>query len=719
MSVDSSTVTHADVLIELGVEEIPAGVAPRMADALAGALAAALDDAGLGRGATTVLGTPRRLTVHLAAVQSAQPDRELEVLGPPARVAFDADGNPTRAAEGFVKGQGAALSDLYKTTTDKGDYAALRRFEQGRTLAALLGEVLPGIVRALPSPKRMRWGRERDAFIRPLQWIVALVGDEVVDCRFADVQSGRDSRGHRFYGERQGTGPTSLEGAIVPILRADLALYQQLLRAAHVMVDPAERRQAILAGARAQASAAGGTLVDDAETLEVVTWLTEWPTSLLGSIEPSLLRIPDAVTQTTLRENQKLFTVRGADGKLLPRFIATANTLHPGREAIIAAGNARVVSARMADAAFFYDSDRSRKLSDFLPKLAGRTFLEGLGSTLQKVVRIEALTAHLAPTLAPTTSVTALRAAALCKADLVTQMVFEFPELQGVIGEDYALASGEDAAVAQAIREHYLPRGASDDLPATDAGAVVGLADRVDTIVCAFGLGLTPTGSNDPYALRRAALGVLRILEGRGWTASLRGLVRQAVAQLDTTALAVDAEALTESVLDFFRGRLRSWLADGEAALHAVDTAEAVLDAGFDDVPGVFERAEALTAFRQGAEFAALAAGFKRIGNLARKANAADLAAQVDAGLFETDAERAMADAVAGLQAAVATDIDARRFAAALQKLASLRPQVDAFFDNVLVMADDAAVRRNRLALLGRAAGLFARLADFARIQQA
>ncbi len=719
MSAVSSNAAHVDVLIELGVEEIPAGVAPKMAAALAAALESTLDEAGLGRGATTVLGTPRRLTVHLAAVQSAQPDRELEILGPPARVAFDADGNPTRAAEGFVKGQGAGLDALYKTTTDKGDYAALRRFERGRPLATLLGEALPGLIRAIPSPKRMRWGRERDAFIRPLQWIVALAGDTIIDCRFADVQSGRNSRGHRFYGERTDTGPDAFEGAVVPILRADLALYQHLLRAAYVMVDPAERRASILAGARQKAAEAGGALVDDPETLEVVTWLVEWPTSLLGSIAPALLRVPDAVTQTTLRENQKLFTVRGADGRLLPRFIATANTLHPGSEATIATGNAYVVSARMADAAFFYDSDRSKPLADFVPKLAGRTFLEGLGSTLEKVARIEALSGHLVRELAPSATAETLRAAALCKADLVTQMVFEFPELQGIIGEDYALAAGELPAVAQAIREHYLPRGASDDLPVGDAGAIVGLADRLDTIVCAFGLGMTPSGSNDPYALRRSALGVLRVLAGRGWTAPLRTLVQRAADQLPADALKVDKATLVAGVLDFFRGRLRSWLADGDAAFHAVDTAEAVLDAGFDDVPSVFERASALTTFRQGAEFAALAAGFKRIGNLARKADAADLAAAIDPALFESDAERAMAEAVAGLEAAVAHAIDDRRFADALQKLASLRPQVDAFFDGVLVMADDAAVRRNRLALLGRAASLFARLADFARIQQA
>ena len=563
----------------------------------------------------------------------------------------------------------------------------------------------------------MRWARERDAFLRPLQWIVALVGDVVVPAQFADVQSGRVTRGHRFYADVD----RSWEGDEITILRADLELYKHLMRAAHVVVDPAEREATIVAGAKACAASAGGTLVDDPGTLQTVTWLVEWPTPLLGQIEPSLLRIPDAVTQTTLRENQKLFTVRGADGKLLPNFIAVANTLHEGREAIIAAGNARVVTARMADAAFFYDADRSRPLGDLLPKLAGRTWLEGMGSTLEKVARIEALVGHLASDLAPTARDAALRAASLCKADLVSQMVFEFPELQGIIGEDYALASGESAAVALAIREHYLPRGADDDLPTSDAGAIVGLADKLDTIVATFGLGLTPTGSNDPYALRRAALGVLRVLAARSWTISLERLIELAIAGLPAGALKTDAAQLRTDVLDFFRGRLRSWLVDSQADAggHAADTAEAVLDAGFADVPSVFARAEALRTFRAGAEFAALAAGFKRIANLVRKADAADLAATIDPALFEKDAEHAMHGAIAALSTDVDADVAARRYGQALERLASLRPQVDAFFDSVLVMADDPAVRRNRLALLGRAAALFARLADFARIQQA
>ncbi len=713
------TAARVDVLIEVGVEELPAGSAPKLAAALGEALAATLQAAGLvaADAKPTVLGTPRRLVAHFAQVLAQQEESDEELLGPPARVAFDAEGKPTRAAEGFARGLGVEASALIRVATDKGEYAALRRRLPGRPLAELVGAALPLLIADLPCPKKMRWGRERTGFLRPVQWLVALAGDAVISCRFADVEAGRVSRGHRFYGEVTGAGPAAFEGQALTLHAADLEAYCDAMRAAFVMVDPAERRDKIDAEARACATAAGGTLVEDAATLETVTWLTEWPTPLLGAIEPSLLRIPDAVTRTTLRDNQKLFTVMGPEGRLLPRFVATANTLHPGCEATIAAGNARVVSARMADAAFFYDSDREQKLADFLPKLEGRTFLEGLGSTAAKVARIEALSAKWlsALPLSEATRATVPRAAALCKADLASKMVFEFPELQGTIGEDYARSSGETAEVARAIAEHYLPRGADDGLPTEDAGAVVGLADRLDTIAACFALRLLPSGSNDPYALRRAALAVLRLLAGRSWRVPLTTLIADAIAGLPAEAFKAPASQLQSEITDFFRGRLRSWLGD----FHAPDTAEAVLEVDIDDVPALFERAAALTAFRAHPEFAALAAGFKRIANLARKADAADLGAVVEPSRFETAAEAGLLAAIAAVEAEVAAATARRDWQGALLQLASLRPAVDAFFDGVMVMAEDPGLRRNRLALLGRAAGLFARLADFSRVQQA
>lgn len=714
-----------DILVEVGVEELPAAWAPTMAEALAAGLAAALSAEGLrpeGGDGVTVLGTPRRLTAHIADVLAQPPHRDETVLGPPARVAFDDQGAPTRAAEAFARGLGVEVAALTRVDTDKGAYVGLHRRVQGRPAAAVLAEGLPTILRNLPCPKKMRWGVGREGFLRPVQWIVALADDLVIPFRFADVASGRLSHGHRFYGEDPDGG---LLGEPVPVLRADLTLYRHLMRAARVMVDPAERRATILDGARRLAVEAGGVLVEDDETLATVTWLVEWPTPLLGSFRSDLLRIPDAVTQTTLRANQKLFTVRGAQGKLLPRFVAVANTLHPGRERVIAAGNARVVSARMADAAFFYDADRAQPLEAYLPKLAGRTFLEGLGSTLDKVHRIERLAGLLAAHLAPAQAAAVARAAVLGKADLATQMVFEFPELQGEIGEDYALAAGEAPEVAAAVREHYLPRGADDALPEGVVGAIVAVADRLDSLAACFALGLVPTGSNDPYALRRAALGVVRILVDpkRHWTSSLRQMLDAAVQGLPASPQRrPDAEVVHE-IAGFFEARLRAWLTDASrgagAAFFAADIADAVLGCGFDDVPGVFERAEALTKVRRHDEetFHALAAGFKRIGNLLRKADVSDRDGAVDAGAFERDAEISLHAAVVRLKTEVAVAVEARAWERALELLATLRPAIDAFFDDVMVMADDPVVRRNRLALLRDAAAVFARVADLGRLQ--
>ncbi len=691
-----------DLLIELGCEEIPAGVAPKMAAALLQGLLSTLDEAGLAHGAGTWLGTPRRLTAHIADVELEQADRVEELVGPPARVAFDAEGNPTKAALGFARGKGIDPSTLYAKTTDKGDYVAAKLAIPGLRADAILSEALPGLLRALPQPKRMRWGRSREAFIRPVHWLVAVLGDHVIDTRFAGVQSGRDSQGHRFLGEP------------VPLLTADLALYTHLLRVQHVMVDPAERRTLIHAQATALAAGVGGTLVDDPGTLDVVTWLVEWPTPLLGELPQEFMAIPDEVIITTLREHQKLFTVRGPDGALVNRFVAVANTLSEASRAIVAEGNARVVSARLSDARFFYDADRSVPLETFVPKLAGRIYLQGLGSTLDKVTRIGRIADQLAAEVCPGEAVDASRAAALCKADLATQMVVEFTELQGEIGADYARGSGETEAVATAIAEHYRPRFSGDALPSTAVGAVVALADKIDSIVSCFAMGLVPSGSQDPYALRRGALGVIHILLGKGWSVSLTGLISGAAEALSDHALKTSGDALVEQVEAFFRGRLKSWLSD-EAA--SPDVVEAVLEAGFDDVPAAVARVHAVARAREAESFGPLAAAFKRVGNLVKKAEETGGVGQVDAALFVEDAERSLHGATTTLAQGLDAQVDAGDWDGALGALATLKPAVDQFFDDVMVMHDNTDLRRNRLALLMQTGRLFERIADFSRIQ--
>lgn len=695
------------LLIELGCEEIPAAVAPKAAAALLKSLIALLDDAGLTHGEGRWMGTPRRLTVHIDAVQIRQPDRIDELVGPPARVAFDADGNPTRAALGFARGQGLDPSDLYQLETPKGAYAAAKKAVVGLQAEQVIAAALPELFRALPLPKRMQWGREAEAFIRPVHWLVAIFGDHVIDVSFAGVKSGRDSAGHRFFGEA------------IPLLSADLDLYVALLRVQHVMVDHDERRKVILAGAEALAAEAGGTLVDDQGTLNTVTWLVEWPFPLLGTFSEDFLQIPDEVTIITLKEHQKLFTIRGADGKLLNRFVAVANTLSEDSRAIVAEGNAKVVSARLSDARFFYDADRKQPLADFVDKLDGRIYLQGLGSTLAKVRRLEALAAYLSAEVCPDETDTAARAALLCKADLATQMVVEFTALQGEIGADYARCAGESEDVAVAIAEHYQPRFAGDEAPSTAPGAVIALADKMDAIVSCFGLGLIPSGSQDPYALRRAALGVVAILLDKQWSISLSGLIAAAADAIDGDTLKTRGDALVEQVQQFFRGRLKNWLVEGGsdgANPYAPDTVEAVLEAGFDDIPSVFDRARALDGARHGETFLPLAAAFKRVANLVKKADpAAD--AGVDESLFELDAERGLFTAATALSGGLDQQLGDGDWQGALSSLATLKPDVDRFFDDVMVMHDDPALRRNRLALLQHTAKLFARIADFSRIQ--
>ncbi|HAN32088.1 MAG TPA: glycine--tRNA ligase subunit beta [Myxococcales bacterium] len=691
-----------DLLFELGCEEIPAGVAPKMATALLVALQNTLDEAGLSYGQCTWLGTPRRLTAHIADVTVQQQDTIQELIGPPARIAFDEAGEPTKAALGFARGKGLDPAQLYRKSTERGDYVAANIEVKGKSAAVVLSEALPVILRNIPQPKKMRWGRGAEGFIRPVQWLVALFGEAIIDVQFTGVSANRLSAGHRFLGQD------------IELVDANLQSYISALRNEKVMVQVDERRELIANKAKALAQSVSGTLVDDPKTLDVVTWLVEWPQPLVGTLPTAFMSIPDEVIITTLKEHQKLFTIRGPDGALINRFIAVANTLSDASRDVIATGNAKVVTARLSDAKFFYDADRSQALENFLPKLEGRIYLQGLGSTLDKAKRIERLSQTLATELCPAHQQTALRAAHLCKADLVTQMVFEFTELQGRIGADYALASGETEAVAMAIAEHYRPTFAGDAIPSTEAGCVVALADKLDSIVACFGLAMIPTGSQDPYALRRGALGVLHILMGRNWSSALSEMVDDAIAALPADNLKRSGVQLREQVMDFFKGRLKSLLIE---QLSAVDVVDAVLEAGFDDVPATVARAKAVAALRAQPTFEPLAAAFKRVGNLVKKAKEAGATPQVDAELFVEQAEHRLFEAVDQMTEQVNDQVAKGDWDAVLTTLSSAKPAVDQFFDDVMVMHEDERLRRNRLALLMKTGRIFSLVADFSRIQ--
>lgn len=691
-------------LFELGCEEIPAGVVPVAGQALLDAITQTLDGAGIAHGDARWLGTPRRLVVHVQAVALQQPDRTEVLTGPPWKAAKTPDGAWSKAAEGFAKGQGLDLTALTEVDTPKGPYVGAHKTTAGRPTAQVLAEQLPTILRNLPFPKRMRWGREREAFVRPVHWLVALLGGQVLEFTFAGVPSGNQSWGHRFYANR--ALPAS----------ADLDAYQTTLLDAKVMLDQQARRHAILRGIEQLSKEAGGAWVEDQGTLDVVTHLTEWPAPLLGEFDPAFLEIPAPVIRTTLRENQKLFTLTAPDGSLLPKFIAVANTLSEQSRAAVAAGNARVVSARLSDARFFVQEDCKQALESYLPRLADRIYLQGLGSLGDRVVRVTALAGAIARHLCPQDVARVERAALLAKCDLATRMVFEFPELQGFVGADYARRAGEDPVVVQAIAEHYQPRFAGDTVPGNAAGTCVALADKIDAVVGCFALGLIPSGTQDPYALRRQALGILRILDEGKHALALSTLTTLAIEALQPALgeRPVVAETLREDVLKFFRGRLTS--------LHQVDfpvdLVEAVLDAGFDQVATVLPRLRAFDHLRSTEAFTPLAAAFKRVANIVRKSGA-EVAkdAPVQADLLVEGAERHLHAVVQARAADVSQAMGHGDYAGALDSLAAIKPSVDRFFDDVMVMTDDAAVRHNRLALLRSCAGLFAQLADFARIQ--
>ena len=693
----------APLLVEIGCEEMPAGVVPVSAEALSVRLAALLDAAGLEHGAVRWLGTPRRLVAHIDGVTLQQPDRSELLSGPPLRAARDAAGNWTKAAEGFAKGLGLDVSALEVVQTPKGEYVAANKTTIGRPTLEILAEALADLLRNLPFPKKMRWAREREPFIRPIHWIVALLGDAVVPLRFAGIDSGRQTRGHRFYANHSAA------------VTADLAAYACTLADLRVVVDPELRRSSIREGVKALAAEAGGSWIVDEATLETVTYLVEWPAPLLGSFDPAFLEIPAPVIRTTLRENQKLFTLTGPDGQLLPRFIAVANTLSEASRATIAAGNARVVSARLADARFFVQEDTRQPLEAYLPKLQGRIYLQGLGTIEHRVSRILTLAGALAAQICPQERERVERAALLCKCDLATRMVFEFPELQGFVGADYAQRRSEDAAVVRAIAEHYQPRFSGDAIPQGPIGACVALADKAEAIVGCFALGLVPTGAQDPYALRRQALGILRILDEGGYDIGLGDLIERALDGLpDGDSARRPRDELRAAVLAFVRGRLLAMFQNS----YPTDLVEAVLEAGFDRVATVRPRLQALDDLRAGEGFAPLAAAFKRVANIVRKQGGeVPESVRVDAALFELAAERALYDAVQGAAQAAGQALQGGRYDSALQHLAVIKPQVDGFFEDVMVMVDDQAVRHNRIALLRSCAGLFAQVADFARIQ--
>lgn len=675
-----------DFLVELGTEELPPKALKRLAEAFLEGVEKGLNEAGLAYESTRYYAAPRRLAVFVEQLATQQPDRTSQMDGPPVKAAFDAEGQPTQAALGFARKCGVELSELDQSGP------RLRHVQTiaGQPAAELLPQIVDNALAALPIPKRMRWGAGKTEFVRPTQWLVMLQGDSMIPGEILSQQAGRTSLGHRFHhpGEVRISTPAS---------------YADDLRQAHVIADFAERRELIRQRVEQLAAEQQGTAIIPDDLLDEVTALVEWPVPLVCSFEERFLDVPQEALISTMQDNQKYFCLLDANGRLLPRFITVAN-IESTDPAQIIAGNEKVVRPRLTDAEFFFQQDKKHPLEHNNQRLASVVFQAQLGSVYDKAVRVSNLAAFIAERIGGDPA-NATRAGLLSKCDLASEMVGEFPELQGIAGYYYAQHDGEAEDVALALNEQYMPRGAGAELPSTLTGAAVALADKLDTLVGIFGIGMLPTGSKDPYALRRAALGVLRILIEKRLELDLHAALQTAVNQYGA---AVKGEGLVDQVQEFIFDRLRARYEDEGIDVAVYQSVRAVhphspLD--FD------QRVQAVQAFRRLPEAEALAAANKRVSNILAKSED-PVPEVIDPALLNEAAEQTLARAVQAAESDVGPLAADRQYQASLERLASLREPVDSFFDQVLVNAEDPQIKANRYALLARLRGLFLGVAD-------
>ena len=673
----------APLLFELGCEELPPGWVARMAEELAQRITEALDAADLGRGDATVFATPRRLAVLVDAVAAGQPEQQIERRGPAVKA-------PAKAVEGFARSCGVSVDALEQVETRKGTYYQYSGTQPGKPLAELLPPMLTEAIHKLTTPKRMRWGDGDEAFLRPVQWLLLLHGDTVLPFSMFGLEAGRATRGHRFH-------------APLPLELASPADYEMLLFEAQVIARFDQRRDIVRQQVTRAAEKAGGSARISDSLLDEVTALVEWPVAISGGIDARFMDLPPEVLVTTIESHQRYFPVEAADGALLPQFVTVAN-LESQDMAQVVAGNERVVRPRLDDALFFWNKDRKTPLADFAPRLADVTFQKGLGSYADKTARLVEII-HVLTKPCGATAKHAKRAAALAKADLVTDMVFEMTELEGIMGGYYARESGEHAQVADAIAQHYQPRGPSDAIPATAEGRALALADKLDTLAGQFALGNLPTGDRDPLGLRRAALGVIRIVLDADIPLNLPEALATAVA---AQPVECDADAVTRSLVEFVQDRLRGVLADAGIA---ADVYAAVTAEGIVDLVDIRQRARAVATFRGSDAAASLAAAHKRARNLLRKAETEP--GTPDPDRFEDEAERNLHAKITEIGDNVGKMAANCAYTDALNALAALQGPVDAYFEDVMVMADDDAVRTNRLATLAALDRLCRKVADF------
>ena len=685
----------SELLFEIGTEEIPAGYIEPALNYFAEAAGKRFADLKLEHGAVRTVGTPRRLTLIVEDLQERQEDRVVEHMGPSKKAGFDGEGNPSKAAMGFARSKGLTVEDLKVVETAKGEYLMAVENVKGMDTLELLPDVLADLVQEMPFPKSMRWGQGNITFARPIQWLVALLGGQVVDLTIDQVKAGNASAGHRFMAPDFVTVTGYSE-------------YQQKLKESWVIVDPAERKQAVVDEVQKVVADKGGEPILQEELVDTVTNLVEVPWGVCGSFDEKFLELPREVLITSMREHQKYFPVADAKGDLLPLFVAVNNTRVKDQDLAVS-GHQRVLRARLEDGLFFFREDKKMQLADRQQNLEGIVFQNKLGTMQQKTIRNAALAAIIADRIGPEHKEDAVRAANLAKCDLLTEMVGEFPTLQGVMGREYARIDGEPDAVAVAIHEHYKPVRAGGELPEGIVGAIVGMADRLDTLAGCFAIGEKPTGTTDPFGLRRQALGLLHIIQGLSLRVSLGELIREALAGYhDTVDVLADAE---KQLVDFIRLRFENDIVASGVKQEIVVAATTV---NFDDVMDCKARIMALKNISSQEQFGVLAGSYKRIRNIIKDNSATN----VDESLLAEEAEKQLYATMVEVGAKVDPLLQSSDYEAALETMLQMKEPVDLFFDNVMVMAEDDAVRQNRLNMLTALGEMVLNIGDISKMHQ-
>ncbi len=689
------------LLLEIGTEELPPKALLKLALAFANGIRDGLDKAELEFDEVNYFATPRRLTVMVTGLDTAQTDKEVLKRGPAIKAAYNDAGEPTPATLGFAKSCGVEISELETMETDKGSWLTYLAQEKGKPTVELISEIAETALSRLPIPKRMRWGNGSIEFVRPVHWVVAMFGTETIDCSILGIKAGNQTFGHRFH------HPDAIQ------LKSAESYQQQLEETGKVIVDFNQRKTIIKEAVNKAAEEANGLAVIDENLLDEVTALVEWPVAISGIFDDKYLKLPDEVLIATMQGHQKYFPVVDKKNNLLPCFVTVANIESKSPD-VIRLGNQRVISPRLSDADFFWQRDNETALADLGPKLADVVFQQKLGSLADKSVRIMSLAISMADMLG-IDSALAARAATLSKCDLLTDMVREFPELQGVIGRYYAINNGEDTEVAIALEEQYMPRFAGDQIPQSKTGQIISIADKLDTLVGIFAIGKAPTGDKDPFALRRAALGVLRIMIEGQLELDLKVCLNKAVENYDAE-LTTDELGMNElvwQVFDFMMERLRKYYIDQGIS---VDNFEAVLMLKPAQPYDFHRRINAVVQFRKLPEAESLAAANKRISNILKQAKAQNNI-QINDDLLQEAAEQNLAAALNSIKEKINPLLENSEYELVLRELAGLKDDVDVFFNDVMVMCEDEAIKNNRLALLNQLSNLFLKTADISRLQ--